>query len=67
MGAGPKEIKILFDLIGDIPQSDNYEKVKSIVDFNTRSLDMNELMNTEIRPRKHSLILILYFHLTFHF
>ena len=50
VGADAKEIKKLFDLIGNIPQSDNYEKVKSIVDFNDKAIDMDDLMQREIPP-----------------
>lgn len=50
VGADPKEIKQLFNLIGNIPSSDNYEKVKTIIDFNSKALDMQQLRNTEIPP-----------------
>ena len=50
IGADEKELKNLFALIGSIPSSDNYEKTKSIVDFNTVSLDMPTLMKTELPP-----------------
>jgi len=50
IGADEKEIKNLFSLIGSIPSSDGYEKTKSIVDFNTVSLDMPTLMKTELPP-----------------
>ena len=50
IGADEKEIKSLFALIGSIPTSDGYEKTKSIVDFNSVSLDMPTLMKTELPP-----------------
>ncbi|MGI9571928.1 MAG: AAA family ATPase [Candidatus Actinomarinaceae bacterium] len=50
IGADQKEIKNLFALIGSIPTSDGYEKTKSIVDFNSVSLDMPMLMKTELPP-----------------
>jgi hypothetical protein len=50
IGADEREIKNLFALIGSIPSSDNYEKTKSVVDFNSVSLDMKTLMNTELPP-----------------
>ncbi len=59
IGADPKEIKQLFSYIGDIPESDNYERVESIRDFNVLALDMNNLMTTEIPPLKHAIKPIL--------
>ena len=50
IGADEREIKNLFSLIGSIPTSDGYEKTKSVVDFNSVSLDMKTLMNTELPP-----------------
>jgi hypothetical protein len=50
IGADEKEIKNLFAAIGAIPTSDGYEKTKSIVDFNSVSLDMPTLMKTELPP-----------------
>ena len=50
IGADEKEIKNLFKLIGSIPSSDDYEPVKSIVDFNAVALDMHSIRNTEIPP-----------------
>ena len=50
IGADEKEIKNLFATIGAIPTSDGYEKTKSIVDFNSVSLDMPTLMKTELPP-----------------
>ena len=52
IGADQKEIKNLFALIGSIPTSDGYEKTKSIVDFNSVSLDMPTLIKTELPPMK---------------
>ena len=52
VGADPKEVKKLFKLIGSVPSSDDYEKVKSIVDFNSVSLDMPTLIKTELPPMK---------------
>ena len=52
IGADEKEIKNLFASIGSIPSSDGYEKTKSIVDFNTASLDMQTLLKTELPPMK---------------
>jgi RecA-family ATPase len=46
----PKEIKNLFKYIGSVPSSDDYEKTKSIIDFNSVSLDMPTLMTTELPP-----------------
>ena len=45
-----ERLKIFFSLIGSIPTSDGYEKTKSVVDFNSVSLDMKTLMNTELPP-----------------
>ena len=50
IGADEKEIKNLFALIGSVPTSDGFEKMKSIVDFNSISLDMPTLMKTELPP-----------------
>ena len=50
VGADAKEMKNLFKLIGSVPTSDDYEPVKSIVDFNSKALNMLELRNTEIPP-----------------
>ena len=50
IGADEREIKNLFSLIGSIPTSDGYEKTKSIVDFNSVSIDMPTLMKTELPP-----------------
>ena len=52
VGADPKELKKLFKLIGSVPSSDDYEKTKSIVDFNSVSLDMPTLIKTELPPMK---------------
>ena len=52
VGADPKEVKKLFKLIGSVPSSDDYEKTKSIVDFNSVSLDMPTLIKTELPPMK---------------
>ena len=59
IGADKLTIKNLFKLIGSVPDSDNYEKVKSIVDFNEKALDMDDLMNTEIPPLKYAVRPIL--------
>ena len=59
IGADHKEIKNLFALIGSIPSGDNYEKTKSIVDFNSVSLDMPTLMNTELPPMRYAVQPIL--------
>ena len=50
VGADAKEMKNLFKLIGSVPTSDDYEPVKSIVDFNAVALDMHSIRNTEIPP-----------------
>ena len=50
LGVDPKEIKNLFKYIGSVPSSDDYEKTKSIIDFNSVSLDMPTLMTTELPP-----------------
>ena len=45
------KIKNLFKQLGGaIPQSDDYEVVKSTIDFNEKALDMNDLRTTEIPP-----------------
>ena len=59
LGADEKELKNLFNLIGTIPSADNYEKTKSVVDFNTVSLNMPELMTTELPPMKYAVQPIL--------
>ena len=55
LGVDKLEVKNLFRLIGSVPDSDNYEKVKSVVSFNDKSLDMKQLMNTDI-PRSNTLL-----------
>ena len=50
LGVDPKEIKNLFKYIGSVPSSDDYEKTKSIIDFNSVSLDMPTLITTELPP-----------------
>ena len=52
LGADKLEIKNLFKRIGSVPDSDNYEKVKSIVDFNEKAIDIPDLMATELEPLK---------------
>ena len=52
IGADAKELKNIFSLIGSIPSSDNHEKVKSIIDFNEKSLNMEQLMSEELPPMK---------------
>ena len=47
----PLKIKNLFKQLGGaIPQSDDYEVVKSTIDFNEKALDMHDLRTTEIPP-----------------
>jgi len=55
----PLKIKNLFKKIGSVPQSDDYEKVKTIKDFSSKGIDMYELMNTEIPPLKYAIRPIL--------
>ena len=55
LGVDKLEVKNLFRLIGSVPDSDNYEKVKSVVSFNDKSLDMKQLMNTDIPPLKYAI------------
>ena len=56
----PLKIKNLFKKIGgSIPQSDDYEKVKSIVDFNAKSINVEELMKKVIPPLKWSVLPIM--------
>ena len=59
LGVDPKEIKNLFKYIGSVPSSDDYEKTKSIIDFNSMSLDMPTLMKTELPPMKWAVAGIL--------
>ena len=59
LGVDPKEIKNLFKYIGSVPSSDDYEKTKSIIDFNSLSLDMPTLMKTELPPMKWAVAGIL--------
>ena len=59
IGADEKEIKNLFKYIGSVPSSDDYEKTKSIVDFNSVSLDMPTLMKTELPPMQWAVAGIL--------
>ena len=59
LGVDPKEIKNLFKYIGSVPSSDYYEKTKSIIDFNSMSLDMPTLMKTELPPMKWAVAGIL--------
>ena len=46
IGAEALDIKNLFKMIGSVPDSDAYEKVKSIVDFNEKAIDMHALRQT---------------------
>ena len=47
----PLKIKNLFKQLGGaIPQSDDYEVVKSFASFNEKALDMHDLRTTEIPP-----------------
>ena len=55
----PLKIKNLFKKIGSVPQSDDYEKVKSVKDFNSKGLDMLDLMQREIPPLKYAIRPIL--------
>ena len=55
----PLKIKNLFKKIGSVPQSDDYEKVKTIKDFSSTGVDMYDLMNTEIPPLKYAIKPIL--------
>ena len=50
IGADKVEIKKLFNLIGSVPQSDNYEVVKSTIEFNEKALDIYDLRATDIPP-----------------
>ena len=59
VGGDAKEIKNLFKYIGSVPSSDDYEKTKSIIDFNSMSLDMPTLMKTELPPMKWAVAGIL--------
>ena len=59
IGADEREIKNLFSLIGSIPTSDGYEKTKSIIDFNSVSLDMPTLMKTDLPPMQWAVAGIL--------
>ena len=55
----PLKIKNLFKKLGSVPQSDDYEKVKTVKDFSSKGLDMHVLMNTEIAPLKYAIRPIL--------
>lgn len=46
-------------MIGSVPSDDEYEKVKSFVDFNEKAINVKQLMQELIPPLKWSIIPIL--------
>ena len=59
IGADKVFIKNLFKMIGSVPSDDEYEVVKSIVDFNEKAINVKELMQELIPPLKWSVLPIL--------
>ena len=59
IGADKVFIKNLFKMIGSVPSDDEYEVVKSIVDFNEKAINVKELMQELIPPLKWSVTPIL--------
>ena len=59
LGVDPLKIKNLFKKLGSVPQSDDYEKVKTVKDFNSKGLDMLDLMQRDIPPLKYAIRPIL--------
>ena len=59
IGADKVLVKNLFKMIGSVPSDDEYEVVKSIVDFNEKAINVKELMQELIPPLKWSVLPIL--------
>ena len=59
IGADKVFIKNLFKMIGSVPSDDEYEKVKSFVDFNEKAINVKDLMQELIPPLKWSVLPIL--------
>ena len=59
IGADKVFIKNLFKMIGSVPSDDEYEVVKSIVDFNEKAINVKDLMQELIPPLKWSVLPIL--------
>jgi len=59
LGVDKLMVKNLFKKLGSVPDNDQYEKVKSIVDFNSKSIDVEELMQKIIPPLKWSVLPIM--------
>ena len=59
IGADKVFVKNLFKMIGSVPSDDEYEVVKSIVDFNEKAINVKELMQELIPPLKWSVLPIL--------
>ena len=59
IGADKVLVKNLFKMIGSVPSDDEYEVVKSIVDFNEKAINVKDLMQELIPPLKWSVLPIL--------
>ena len=59
IGADKVFVKNLFKMIGSVPSDDEYEVVKSIVDFNEKAINVKQLMQELIPPLKWSVTPIL--------
>ena len=54
IGVDRNKIKTWLGWIGEVPQDSKYERVKSLVDFTSKCLDMNHLMTHDIPPLQYA-------------